>query len=109
MEVNPVFVFKHDLKRHVVNGIELLPRTVQRNFDAYARVFELIFETITIDFHLAQSHDGFIVKSVVLRLDLATVFDWLILRLETTVPHSSPKQAGCSSYRFSKCSVNCRG
>jgi hypothetical protein len=81
MEVNPVFVFKHDLKRHVANSIELLPRAVQRNFDAYARIFELIFETITIDFHLAQPHDGFIIKPVVLRLDLATMFDRLILRL----------------------------
>jgi hypothetical protein len=67
----------------VTNGIELLPGAVQRNFDAYARIFELIFEAITIDFHLAQSHDGFIVKPVVLRLDLATMFDWLILRFDS--------------------------
>jgi hypothetical protein len=56
---------------------------VQRDFDAYARVFELIFQTITIDLHLAQSHHGFIVKPVILRLDLAAVFDSLILRLDS--------------------------
>ena len=83
VEVNPILVFKYDLKCDVVNGIELLPRTVQRNFDAHARILELIFETITVDFHLSQSHDGFIVKPVVLRFDFATMFDWLILRLDS--------------------------
>jgi hypothetical protein len=75
MKVHPIFVFEEDLHGHVANVIELRSRAVQNDFHADAGVFKLVFEAIARDLHLLQAQHGFVVEPVVLRFDLAAVFD----------------------------------
>jgi hypothetical protein len=54
---------------------------MQQDLDTHAPVLELVFETVAIDLHLAQPHDGLVIEAVVFRLDFATVLNGLRLRL----------------------------
>jgi hypothetical protein len=54
---------------------------MQQDLDTHARVLELVFETVAINLHLAQPHDGLEIEAVVFRLDFAAVLSGLRLRL----------------------------
>jgi hypothetical protein len=82
MKVDPIFVLKDDLQRHVPNVVQLRSGTVQRDLDAHTRILvELVFKAIATDLHLLQSHDCLIIEAIVFGFDFATMFDGLILRL----------------------------
>src|SRR6185295_15248123 len=61
--------------------IDLRSRTMQRDFDTHARIFERVFQTVAIDLHLPQTHHGLVVEAVVPRLNLAAVLRRLGRRL----------------------------
>src|SRR4029453_12054254 len=52
--------------------------TVERNIDTDAIIFEVSFETVAVNFHLLKSHHCLKSKPVVLRLDFASVINWVL-------------------------------
>jgi hypothetical protein len=48
---------------------------VEADVDADAGIFKLVFKTVARDFHFLEAQYGFMIKPVVLCLDLAAVID----------------------------------
>ena len=74
---------------------------MQQDLDTHASILKLVFETVAIDFHFSQTHDGLVVEPVVSGLDFAAVlhglwrrFAVLLRRVERQAARRSSKQAG---------------